>query len=304
MTLLADSVRPTAREYGDAADVTVVMVTRNRRRQLLATLDRLRADSGAAALIVVDNGSTDGSADAVNATFPDVQVIRSDRNLGAVGRTVGVEAARTAYVAFADDDSWWAPGALATAERCLQAAPRLGLLAARLLVGPQERLDPACVAMASSPLPPRTDLPGPTVLGFVACGSVVRRSAYLQVGGFHRLLFFLGEESLLAQDLAAAGWGVAYVDKVVAHHHPGANSDRDGRKQLEVRNALLAALLRRPAPMVARLLLALLPRLASEPQVRGGVTDALRRLPSALAQRHPLPAHVEREVRLLEAAGA
>ncbi|MBW3646273.1 MAG: glycosyltransferase, partial [Actinobacteria bacterium] len=154
----------------------------------------------------------DGSADAVAAAFPDVQLIRSVDNMGAAGRTLGVQAARTPFVAFADDDSWWAPGALATAARCFAQAPRLGLLAARILVGPQERVDPACTAMRHSPLPARADLPGPSVLGFVACGSVVRRAVYLQVGGFSGLLFFAGEELLLAQDLATAGWGVAYVD--------------------------------------------------------------------------------------------
>ena len=297
----SDSIRSPAREH--AADVTVVVVTRNRRSQLLGTLHRLREESGAVGLVVVDNGSTDGSAEAVAAEFPEVQLIRCSENLGAVGRTVGVEAARTAYVAFADDDSWWAPGALATAADHFVRSPRLGLLAARILVGPEERLDPVCVAMARSPLPARTDLPGPPVLGFIACGSVVRRSAYLQVGGFHRLLFFLGEESLLAQDLAAAGWGVAYVDAVVAHHHPAACSDRDGRKRLEVRNALLGTLLRRPLPVVVRQVISLVPRMASDAQVRGGVGGAVRRLPSALAQRQPLPEHVERQVRLLENAG-
>jgi hypothetical protein len=50
-----------------------------------------------------------------------------------------------------------------------------------------------------SPLPRQPDLPGPPVLGFVACGAVVRRSAYLAVGGFSPVVFFLGEETLLAQ---------------------------------------------------------------------------------------------------------
>lgn len=127
--------------------------------------------------------------------------------------------------------------------------------------------------------------------------------AYRQVGGFDRLLFFHGEESLLAQDLTAAGRGVAYVNDVFAHHHPIANIDRDGRERLEVRNALLSAALRRPLPVVARELLAFLPRVTRDKHVRGGVADALRCTPSALALRQPLPQHVEHEVRLLEAAG-
>ncbi|MEU4385604.1 glycosyltransferase [Promicromonospora sp. NPDC023805] len=66
-------------------------------------------------MILVDNGSADGSVDAVAAAHPDVTVIRLPRNVGAAVRTVGVRAARTQFVAFADDDSWWAPGALRAA---------------------------------------------------------------------------------------------------------------------------------------------------------------------------------------------
>jgi hypothetical protein len=39
------------------------------------------------------------------------------------------------------------------------------------------------------------DLPGPSVLGFLACSAIVRRSAFLDVGGFDDILFFVGEES-------------------------------------------------------------------------------------------------------------
>ena len=52
--------------------------------------------------------------------------------------------------------------------------------------------------MRDSPLEREADLPGPSVLGFLACGTIVRREAYLQAGGFDPLLFFFGEEELLA----------------------------------------------------------------------------------------------------------
>ena len=279
--------------------VTVVMATRDRREQVLVTMGHLHALPERPPVVLVDNGSTDGTAEAVERAFPDVVVLRPGRNLGAVGRTLGVEAARTELVAFADDDSWWAPGSLARAARLFDDHPRLGLLAARILVGPQERLDPVCAEMAASPLGTEPDLPGPSVLGFVACGAVVRRTAYLQVGGFSDVVFFLGEETVLAQDLAAAGWGLSYVDEVVAHHHPGMVVERVGRRQLQLRNALLSTWLRRPAGVVvthtARLL-----RRAHEPHVRGALVDAARRLPAVAAARRTLPAHVERQVRLLE----
>ncbi len=285
-----------------AGPVTVVLATMDRRDGVLSTLARLRALPERPPVVLVDNGSVDGTAEAVAAAFPEVTVLRPGRNLGAAGRTLGVQAARTPLVAFADDDSWWAPGALTLAAAHFAAAPRLGLLAARVLVGPQERLDPLSAVMAASPLPVRADLPGRPVLGFLACAAVVRRAAYLEVGGFSPVVFFLGEETVLAQDLAATGWGVCYVDDVVAHHHPGMAGDRTGRARLQARNALLSSWLRRPLPVTLRHT-AGYARRAGSPVWRGALFDALRRLPLVLPQRRVLPAHVEDSVRLLERSG-
>lgn len=49
---------------------------------------------------------------------------------------------------------------------------------------------------------------------------VLRREAFRQVGGFAERLGTYGEEALLAMDLVAAGWHLAYVEQVVAHHLP------------------------------------------------------------------------------------
>ena len=134
-------------------------------------------------------------------------MIESRRPLGSAARTLGVAAAGTPLVAFSDDDSWWAPGALERAARAFETYPRLGLLAARIVVEPGGRLDPTSRAMRESPLACELALPGPPVLGFLACGAVARRSAVLECGGFHPRYGFGGEEHLLAVDLAAAGGG-------------------------------------------------------------------------------------------------
>ena len=187
--------------------VAVVIATRNRGPELLGTLTRLRALHEQPPIVVVDNGSTDGTAELVRAHHPDVQVVGLRRNRGAAARTVGARLVDSPYVAFSDDDSWWAPGALGRAVEVLDRHPRLAVLAARVLVGPDRRLDPVCDEMAHSPLPSAPDLPGPAVLGFIACGAVVRRAAFLEVGGFDVRLGVGGEEELLAVDLAARGWG-------------------------------------------------------------------------------------------------
>jgi GT2 family glycosyltransferase len=281
------------------ARTSVVVITRNRREQVVRTLARLVALPERPPVILVDNASSDGTTEVVGDLFPHVRVTALQQNHGALARTVGVRAAATPYVAFADDDSWWAPGALSAAADHFDAVPRLGLLAARIVVEPSGHVDPVCTVMADSPLERVGDLPGPAVLGFVACGSVVRRRAFLQVGGFHPVIFFAGEETVLALDLAAAGWGLAYVEEVTAHHQPEPGSERSGRRRLQERNALLSSWLRRPAGPALRDTVRVLRRYA-EPELRGALLDAARRLPAAVAGRRPVPAHLEAQLRLLE----
>lgn len=186
--------------------VGVVIATRNRCERLPVTLRHLLRLPEHPDVLVVDNASTDGTRAMLAQDFPEVRVLALPVNHGA--RALG-----TPYVAFSDDDSWWAPGALTRAAELFDAHPRLGLIAARTLVGTAAEPDPLNDILAASPLGPATDLPGTQVLGFLACGAVVRRSAHLDAGGFHRLLFFGGEEILLAYDLAARGWGVSHCPR-------------------------------------------------------------------------------------------
>jgi GT2 family glycosyltransferase len=276
--------------------VTVVVMTRDRWPDLQRSLPRHEAP-----VVLVDNGSTDGTPGLVRRHFPHVEVVELARNHGASARNVGVERATTPFVAFADDDSWWAPGALAEAVRLLEEHPRLGLLAGRVLVGEDERPDPTWATMADSPLGTAPDLPGPSVLGFLACAAVVRRSAFLGAGGFDEVVFFMGEEERLALDLAGMGWGLSYVERVVAHHHPSPVRDAGARQALVERNRLLTAVMRRPWPVVLGVTAS---AVRSGPAGRRALAQALPRLPRALAARRRLPAHVEEARRRLDEAEA
>jgi GT2 family glycosyltransferase len=281
--------------------VTVVIATRDRRPELIRTLRQLHELVPPPPVVVVDNGSTDGTAHAVLEQFTEVMVLALRRNHGAPARNLGVLAARTPYVAFSDDDSWWAPGALQRAAAALDSFPRLGLVAARTLVGPAQRPDPVNPLMANSPLPRFRDAPGPSVLGFLACSAVLRKQAFCEVGGFSRLLFFVGEERLLCYDLAAAGWERTYLDDVVAHHHPSAHRpDPQRRRVSELRNTLLTAVLRRPRRVAVAAATALARDSLRDAAARSALREALVRLPAALRRRAALPAAVEEQIRLLE----
>jgi GT2 family glycosyltransferase len=249
--------------------------------------------------VVVDNGSTDGTAELVRTRCPGVQVVGLRRNRGGAARTVGARLVDSPYVAFSDDDSWWAPGALRRAVELLDRHPRLAVLAARVLVGPDERLDPVCDEMARSPLPSADDLPGPSVLGFIACGAVVRPAAFLEVGGLDVRLGVGGEEELLAVDLATRGWGLAYVEEVIAYHHPSPSRDPSARRRIQVRNALWSAWLRRPLGGAARQTAHLAALAMHQPGALSGVLLAILGLPWVLRERHPVPRELEAALRAL-----
>ena len=69
----------------------------------------MRAQAEFTQLVVVDNASHDGTAEAVRARFPEVTLVPLGTNIGAAGRNAGVARLETTYVAFCDDDAWWSP---------------------------------------------------------------------------------------------------------------------------------------------------------------------------------------------------
>jgi glycosyltransferase involved in cell wall biosynthesis len=165
--------------------ITVVLITRNRRGELLRTLDRVTSLPEHPPIIVVDNASSDRSAEAAG-RYPGVRVIRARENLGAVARNFGVRQASTPYVAFCDDDTWWAPGALAKAADLLDGCPGLASVTGRILVEPGGTEDPLTPELRDSPIPAPAWLPGPALLGIMAGASMLRVSAFEEVGGFRR----------------------------------------------------------------------------------------------------------------------
>jgi glycosyltransferase involved in cell wall biosynthesis len=107
-------------------EVTVVIPTRDRRRRLAATLASvLRQRDVDLEVIVVDDGSMDGTAESVMALGdPRIRVVRREHAGGpAKARNAGIGAARGGWIAFLDDDDLWAPGKL---RRQLDTARTLG----------------------------------------------------------------------------------------------------------------------------------------------------------------------------------
>src|SRR5918992_1844535 len=144
------------------------IITHNRREELLGTLRHTTTLPDRAPVVVVDNGSGDGTADAVAAGFPQVTLVRSGANMGSLGRNLAVRDLHSPYVAFSDDDLRWQAGALTRAANLLDAHPGLASVTARILVEPDLHEDPLTPELRHSPVPGPAWLPGPALLSVLA----------------------------------------------------------------------------------------------------------------------------------------
>ncbi|MBB6121899.1 glycosyltransferase family 2 protein [Nocardiopsis algeriensis] len=279
--------------------IGVAVITRDRRDELLRTLRRLEELPEDPPVVVVDNASTDGTAEAVAREHPGVGLIRAGANLGAVGRNVAVEALGTPYVAFCDDDTWWEPGSLALAASLLDAHPGLGSVTARILVEPGGEEDPITPELRYSPVEGPDWLPGPALLGVLAGATVFRTRAFQEAGGFSRRLLLGGEEELLALDMAAAGWWMCWNEDMVVRHAASPVRDPRRRRRSGIRNTLWTAWLRRPLPAALGHTWWVLRSSPCDAATALAVAEAVGGLPWVLRERSPVPPRVERGLRAL-----
>jgi len=208
---------------------TVVIPTRDGRALLLDALDSLARQTVEHDVVVVDNASTDGTAEAVAERFPAVRVIRIEENLG-FGRAVnrGVETVDTPVVILVNNDVVCEPDFV---ERMLEpfSDERVGLVAGVLL----QHDAPELVDSAGIELDPTLrswdrfwNRPA-SELGDVAeplgpCGGAAayRVTAWREVGGFDDAFFAYWEDVDLALRLRLAGWRCVQADAArVLHRH-------------------------------------------------------------------------------------
>jgi GT2 family glycosyltransferase len=212
-------------------ELSFIVCTRNRVRQLPRTLDSIAsalADKPdlAAELVVVDNGSTDGTAEflhgfAAAQRFP-VHSVREARPGLALARNAGIAASRGRLVAFTDDDCALGPGYLDDLLRHAAADPAPVLRGGRVSLG-----DPADLRFTFKESPTvqrmtRETHPATVVLG---CNMVIPRAILDAVGPFDPRLgagtkLHAGEDSDYAYRAFRAGFAVEYVpDMPVLHFH-------------------------------------------------------------------------------------
>ena len=209
----------------------VVIPTWNRVDLLARCLASLTAqDEAPGRIVVVDNGSTDGTGVMVGRDFPQVQVISLPTNLGfaaAVNR--GIEATDAPFVALLNNDAIAAPGWLQAALDAF--GPGVAAVASSMVsAADPTRLDSAGVQFRWAAGPRDLDRGRPVdevttvreVFGACAGAAVYRREAVEAVGGFADEFFAYFEDVDLAWRLRLAGWRAVHAPASRVSHVGGA----------------------------------------------------------------------------------
>jgi GT2 family glycosyltransferase len=199
--------------------VSVLTVNWNRRAFLEDLLRDLREQSvPGMEIVVVDNGSNDGSADMVAQGFPEVKLVRLYENVGhCAGLNAGLKAARSDIVVSLDNDALVAPGSMARIVVSFGAKPQLAALQGKIIDYDSREevwwwgyygLDQATYA--------EKEFATPWKIAEGLCA--LRRSAVLDVGGFAEEYFIMEAGRELAIRLIDAGYEIRYTPEIAFLH--------------------------------------------------------------------------------------
>jgi N-acetylglucosaminyl-diphospho-decaprenol L-rhamnosyltransferase len=257
-------------------DLGIVILNWNTRDLLRRCLETVYASTGDFSfhVVVVDNASTDGSADMVRAHFPQAELIVSETNGGyPYGNNLGlralgfqgpgqVDAAAPRYALLLNPDTEVAPDTFISMLRYMDTHPEIGVAGPKLVL-PDGSLDLACRRSFPSPLvslyrfsglaklfprsprfarynmtfaDPDEELEVDSVVGAYM---QVRREAIAAVGLLDETFFMYGEDLDWAYRIKNAGWRVFYQPQVVVKHVKRAASRQSQRAQFEFQRAML-----------------------------------------------------------------
>jgi GT2 family glycosyltransferase len=229
-------------------DLTVILVNWNTREMLRDCLTTVFAGQGALSMqvIVVDNGSTDGSCQMLARDFPQVALISNPKNRGfAAANNQGLRLARGRHVLLLNTDTLVQGDVLAAAVAWLEAHPQAGVLGPRVLnrdgtVQDSVKGWPGFGYLMRQTLglgrsrPPNLGLVAEAAVPVVSgCAMFVRRTALARVGLLDEAFFFYGEETDWCRRFLAAGWSVHFapVGEIV-HFGGGAARRLDHRRDV------------------------------------------------------------------------
>ena len=239
-------------------DLSVVLVCWNNKNYLEPCLDSLYDGNMRSRfdVVVVDNGSTDGSQDMLKDRFPEVKIIQNDHNTG-LGRASnqGIEATQGRYVLLLNNDTLVDGPSLDAMVEFMDENSKAGAVGGRLINpdGSFQAADSKFPSLSEEFLiatrlgtlfwpnfPDRTfatEVKPADWLGS-AC-LLLRREALNKIGLLDEQYFIYGDEADLQYRLKKAGWKVYYLPNVITVHYGGRSMDRWRRRKMVYRGKML-----------------------------------------------------------------
>ena len=215
-------------EAGRAPLVSVVVVSWNSRADLPECLDSLRRQSQPNfEVILVDNGSTDGTAEYVRTEHPWVRLHQLDTNLGyAAGNNAGFARATGEYLVVLNPDTEVEPDFVAGLLEAID-KPGMGLATSRICLFDDRSLINTCgndihisgLGFCRGLYEPKVEFEESGVVPSISgCAFMIRRAALDRIGGFDADYFVYAEDSDLSLRAALAGFGIAYAPRSIVYH--------------------------------------------------------------------------------------
>lgn len=250
-------------------DVAVVIPNWNGADLLPAAVDSLLAQTHPATVVVVDNGSHDGSVELLRSRYPDLLRVELPENRGfAGGVNAGIALAlerRVDAVATFNNDAVADPGWLGNLVTELERDPAAGIATGKVLRMDGRLLDTTgeFYATCGQPFPRGRNCPDDgsydrpeEVFGASGCATLYRAEMLRHVGVFDDRFFAYYEDLDLSFRARLAGWTVRYAPAAVVHHHVSATSGRLGSftKYHAAKNFLLLYLKNMPGALFWRYL--------------------------------------------------
>ncbi len=216
---------------GDPVATAIVLNYNGRGFVSEAVQSLLDQDAPGVEVLVVDNASTDGSAEEIESSFGErVRLVRSGRNLGfGAGNNLGIRQARGRYVVLLNNDAVAAPGLVRELVAAAEKDPKIGMVAAKVLQYAERNvidtvghlLYPDGLNRGRGRLElDRGQYDGcPSALFPSGSAALYTRRMLDDVGLFEERLFLYGDDAELGLRGRVAGWTCAFAPRAVAYHH-------------------------------------------------------------------------------------
>jgi len=210
--------------------ITVVVVTLNNLHLLRNCLNSIYAqDYGAIEIVVVDNGSDEDVRGMLTKQFPEVRMVRLDKNYGfAGGNNRGIEVAQGKYIALINNDAVASPQWISSLVATAESDSTIGAAASIIIDGNQPEVLDSCgvgIALDGMSRQAMRGMPAPRwtqpreVLVFSGCACLLRMEALNEVGFFDEDFFAYCEDTDLGLRVRRAGWKIVVAPEAYAHHH-------------------------------------------------------------------------------------